>query len=141
MEKIDEALAVHQILLNSKAAAATTVKALRDWFLDKNNGKVCPRPQLWGSSQTMFDNENDLVALRVPADQDRLSEFILNHLGGFFKVCLFSQIIWNPTTANTAWESRQNHRMKTLHISLNIPWLDLLLLLALSFQQYFSLAP
>ncbi|OAF63480.1 hypothetical protein VC83_00645 [Pseudogymnoascus destructans] len=26
----------------------------------------------------------DLVALRVPADQDRLSEFILNYFGGFF---------------------------------------------------------
>lgn len=88
IEKIDEALAVHQILLNSKPPAATTVKALRDWFLDKNN-KVSPTPQLWGSSQTMFNNEYDLVALRVPADQDRLSEFILNHFGGFFKVCLY----------------------------------------------------
>lgn len=115
MEKIDEALAVHQILLNSKPAAATTVKALRDLFLDKNNAKTCPRPQLWGSSQTMFDSENDLVALRVPADQDRLSEFILNHFGGFFKVYLYFS---NPTTANN---SRQNHRMKTLHISLNTP--------------------
>jgi hypothetical protein len=35
-----------------------------------------------------FDNENDLVALRVPADQDRLSELILNYFGGFFKVCI-----------------------------------------------------
>ena len=96
MGNIDEALAVHQILLNSKPAAATTVKALRDWFPDKNNGKVSPRPQLWGSSQTMFDNENDLVALRVPADQDRPSEFILNHFGGFFKVYLYFSRIQLP---------------------------------------------
>jgi hypothetical protein len=35
-----------------------------------------------------FDNENDLVALRVPADQDRLSGLILNYFGGFFKVSI-----------------------------------------------------
>jgi len=61
---------------------------MRDWFLDTNSGKLDPAPQLWGSSRARFDNENDLVALRVPADQDRLSEFILNYFGGFFKVAI-----------------------------------------------------
>jgi hypothetical protein len=45
-------------------------QAMRDWFLDTKSVK--PTPQLWGSSMARFDDENDLVALRVPADQDRL---------------------------------------------------------------------
>lgn len=63
---------------------------MRSWFLDKNSGKLEPRPQLWGSSETKYDDIHDLVALRVPADQDRLSEFILNNFGVFFQVCFCS---------------------------------------------------
>ncbi|ELR02256.1 hypothetical protein GMDG_05326 [Pseudogymnoascus destructans 20631-21] len=40
-----------------------------------------------GEDEKRFDDPYDpydLVALRVPADQDRLSEFILNYFGGFF---------------------------------------------------------
>jgi hypothetical protein len=54
--------------------------------LDKTSGKAESRPQLWGSSETKYDDIYDLVALRVPADQDRLSEFILNNFGVFFQV-------------------------------------------------------
>jgi hypothetical protein len=61
---------------------------MREWFLDTKSGKSNPTPQLWGSSMARFDNENDLVALRVPADQDRLSGLILNYFGGFFKVSI-----------------------------------------------------
>jgi hypothetical protein len=84
LTKPDEALAVHQTLLNSKPPAPTTVKAMRNWFLDNDGGKLQPRPQLWGASERKYDDHNDLVALRVPADQDRLSEFILNNFGVFF---------------------------------------------------------
>jgi hypothetical protein len=42
-------------------------------------------PRLWGASATIFDNPHDLVALRVPADQDRLSEFIQNNFGLSFQ--------------------------------------------------------
>jgi hypothetical protein len=65
---------------------------MRNWYLDKNSGKIDPRPQLWGSSETKYDDIYDLVALRVPADQDRLSEFILNNFGVFFQVLL--QLFW-----------------------------------------------
>ena len=59
---------------------------MRNWFLGGENWKVDPKPQLWGSNVKKFDDLHDLVALRVPADQDRLSDFILNHFGRFFKV-------------------------------------------------------
>jgi hypothetical protein len=40
-------------------------------------------PRIWRASATIFDDLHDLVALRVPADQDRLSEFIQNNFGLF----------------------------------------------------------
>lgn len=86
--EIDEALAVHQTLLNSKPPAATTIKGMKDWFENKQNGKMHAAPQLWGANEKRFKDPYDLVALRVPADQDRLSEFILNYFGGFFEVRL-----------------------------------------------------
>lgn len=82
----DEALAVHQILLNSPPPAQTTVRAMRSWFVDLDGpGKLQSRSQLWGASIRKYDDINDLVALQVPADQDRLSAFILHNFGVFFQ--------------------------------------------------------
>ena len=87
---------------------------MRDWFLDLNSGKVRPSPQLFDSSKKRFDDPNDLVALRVPADQDRLSEFILNHFGPLFKVCphMFS----TPRFAlRNGFQGRRIRRPLSLH--------------------------
>jgi hypothetical protein len=65
---------------------------MRNWFLDTTSHKVEPRPQLWGNGAKKYDDIYDLVALRVPADQDRLSEFILNYFSYLFKVCLSNSI-------------------------------------------------
>ena len=60
---------------------------MRNWFFD--NTTVTPGadniPELWGASVTIFDDPRDLVALRVPADQDRLSRFIQNNFDIFFQ--------------------------------------------------------
>jgi len=60
---------------------------MRNWFFKNKTGKPGGDrfPQLWGASETIFDDPHDLVALRVPADQDRLSEFIQNNFGVFFQ--------------------------------------------------------
>ncbi len=60
---------------------------MRNWFFNNTNGKSGGDniPQLWGASETIFDDPHDPVALRVPADQDRLSEFIQNNFGVFFQ--------------------------------------------------------
>ena len=86
MASTDEALAVHQTLLHSASPAHTTIKAMKDWFLDASPYSSRPAPRLWGNSVKKYDDEHDLVALRVPADQDRLSEFIINYLSVFFHV-------------------------------------------------------
>jgi hypothetical protein len=42
-------------------------------------------PQLWGSSETIYDDIHDLVALRVPTNTDRLTSLIQNNFGVFFQ--------------------------------------------------------
>ncbi|TVY84455.1 hypothetical protein LSUE1_G001279 [Lachnellula suecica] len=83
----DAALAAHQTLLNAPPPSASTVKALRNWFFNNTissepNDKDIPR--LWGASERTYDSIHDLVALRVPSDQDRLSNFIQNNFSLFF---------------------------------------------------------
>lgn len=58
-----------------------------NWFFESTrtkepNGR---RPQLWGGSERIYADPHDLVALRVPANQDRLSEFIQSNFGVLFK--------------------------------------------------------
>lgn len=84
LKEYHEALAVHQTLLNSTPPAHTTIKAMKEWFLDTSSYSSKPAPRLWGKSAKKYDDVHDLVALRVPADQDRLSEFIINYLSVFF---------------------------------------------------------
>lgn len=83
----DAALAAHQVLLNSPPPSKSTVTAFRNWFFNNTAGtKDGDRaPQLWGASSHIFSNPHDLVALRVPADQDRFSSFIHQNLGIFFQ--------------------------------------------------------
>ncbi|RYO90235.1 hypothetical protein DL764_008472 [Monosporascus ibericus] len=83
LREYHEALAAHQFLLNLERPAETTVKGMRDWFEARNTR--FGRPQLWGRSEDRFRDVDDLVALRVPANQDRLSLFVLNNFGVFFK--------------------------------------------------------
>jgi hypothetical protein len=64
------------------------VKALRNWFFNNTSGRKAEdeeTPQLWGASRGIYDDIHDLVALRVPADQDRLSTFIQNNFGVLFQ--------------------------------------------------------
>ncbi|CZT12299.1 uncharacterized protein RAG0_16171 [Rhynchosporium agropyri] len=91
MKWADEALAVHQALLSSKPPAETRINALKNWFLrmnpnndNKDSRKQMSSSRLFGGIATLFSNPSDLIALRVPADQDRLSVFILTYFGSFF---------------------------------------------------------
>ncbi|KAF8858324.1 hypothetical protein BDZ45DRAFT_726129 [Acephala macrosclerotiorum] len=87
LEKYHAALAAHQLLLNSPTPSKSTRTALRNWFFDNTAGKEDGDPRLWDASEGIFskEKEHDLVALRVPADQDRLSTFINNNFGVFFQ--------------------------------------------------------
>jgi hypothetical protein len=59
---------------------------MRNWFFSNTAGTPGGDrpPHLWGASETIFSKPQDLVALRVTAEQDRLSSFIHSNLGIFF---------------------------------------------------------
>lgn len=85
---IDEALALHKTLFNGTPPSNSTIKALRNWFFNNDVEKrgYSGVPQLRGLSQYTYDDPADLVALRVPAEQDRLSRFIQRYFGVLFLV-------------------------------------------------------
>ena len=58
---------------------------MRNWFFNTvgTPGGDGP-PHLWGASETIFSNPQDLITFRVAAEQDRLSSFIHTNLGIFF---------------------------------------------------------
>ncbi|KUJ16321.1 uncharacterized protein LY89DRAFT_734427 [Mollisia scopiformis] len=87
LEKYHAALAAHRLLLQSPLASKSTLRALRNWFFNNSAGtKDGDRAaQLWGASSNIFSDPHDLVALRVPADQDRFSSFIHHNFGVFFQ--------------------------------------------------------
>lgn len=62
------------------------MRAMRNWFFSNTDGTSDGDgpPHLWGASETIFSNHRDLIALRVPAEQDRLSYFIHSNLGILF---------------------------------------------------------
>ncbi|KAK8135396.1 hypothetical protein PG984_003336 [Apiospora sp. TS-2023a] len=80
LEKYHDALARHQTLLNLPRAAPTTVRGMNTRFLGHEK-----TPQLWGASAQRFNDDNDLVALKVMANQDRLSKFVLDYCGWMFE--------------------------------------------------------
>lgn len=43
-------------------------------------------PTLGGNSKSLYDDANDLVAVKIPAEQDRLSMFIQDHFAFLFRV-------------------------------------------------------
>ncbi|KAH6677381.1 hypothetical protein B0J14DRAFT_584138 [Halenospora varia] len=87
IEKYHTALAAHQVLLNSPPPSSSTVKAMRSWFFNNtSNTSTKPVPRLWGASSNLYSNPSDLVALRVPANQDRLSLFIQNNFSLLFRI-------------------------------------------------------
>lgn len=104
---------------------------MREWFLDTYDGKEYGSPQLWGASGKRFDDPYDLVALRVPADQDRLSDFILNYCSWLFPVRPFPTPLYKKSHTHTypplgnikrrpfllhpRIHPRQSHRLHLLH--------------------------
>jgi hypothetical protein len=85
VEKYHAALAAHQILLNSHPPSRSTTAAMRRWFHNTNErtGKSGVS-QLWGVSEKIYDDINDLVALHAPSDQDLLFKYIQNNFGILF---------------------------------------------------------
>ena len=77
-----------------------TFKAFREELFEWDsvtNSNLCV---IGGHSKHLYDEPNDLVALRNREQQDGLSQFAEDHLGYFFRV---SRKIVSPKTLVSCW--------------------------------------
>ncbi len=69
---------LESILLSLKPPEPRTLEAFRNVF--HNVGLQCASyPTLGGHSATIYDEANDLVALKGSCDEDRLTHFLRKH--------------------------------------------------------------
>lgn len=61
-----------------------TLEAFRYQFFNRSSGAEFPT--LGANSATLFDDADDLVALRAEQDRDRLTAFVQDHLAWVFQV-------------------------------------------------------
>lgn len=94
---LDEALLLYSQILGLKAPAHNTFKAYKRWFEPKPR-----KTKLRGHSSHILDDESDLVALRVPANQDRLTRIVQTYFPWLFLVSppLTSRVTILPSPAS-----------------------------------------
>jgi hypothetical protein len=63
-----------------------TLKAFHQIFFNKTSEDPGEHPLLVGSSKYLYDDEEDLVALKVPEHPDLLTTFVQDHMGYMFEV-------------------------------------------------------
>lgn len=86
LKEYREALLFESTLATLPRPSKGVLKAFRLKFHNGVKGKDGSFPTLGGSSAGLYDNIDDLVALRVQDDQDRLTSFAQEHLAFLFPV-------------------------------------------------------
>jgi hypothetical protein len=86
LKEYREALLFESTLAALPPPSKRTMRAFRQVYYNQAGGKGEPFPTLGGSSAGLYDDIDDLVALRVQETSDRLSNFAHERLGFFFPV-------------------------------------------------------
>lgn len=71
---VDEALLLYSEVLKLGAPGSSAIRAFKEFFLHEY-----PAPKLRGHSSRILDNQSDPVALRTPAEQDRITKLVQNY--------------------------------------------------------------
>ncbi|KAH0541718.1 hypothetical protein FGG08_003810 [Glutinoglossum americanum] len=77
-----EAILLESTLLSLPPPSARTLEAFRSHFHNVDRGDF---PTLGGRSAHILDDSDDLIALRTPMGQDRMTKLVREHLGIFFQ--------------------------------------------------------
>jgi len=86
LKEYREALLVESTLATLPRPSKRVFKAFKTVFNNEGDGKAGSFPTLGGSSENLYEDIDDLVALRVKDDQDRLTNFAHEHLAFLFPV-------------------------------------------------------
>lgn len=86
LKEYREALMFESTLASMPLPSNTVLRTFRDQFHNRKNGKKAPYATLGGSSEHLYDDKDDLVALRVEDNPDRLTKIVQEHLAFMFPV-------------------------------------------------------
>jgi hypothetical protein len=89
MKEYRKALLFESTLSALPRPSKSIVRAFREVFYNQADGKGEPFPTLGGHSAALYDDIDDLVALRVQETGDRLTDFAHEHLAFLFPVSGF----------------------------------------------------
>ncbi|KAF1836973.1 hypothetical protein BDW02DRAFT_566567 [Decorospora gaudefroyi] len=86
LKEYREALLFENTLATLPSPSKSILRAFQVEFYNRSDSKCEPFPTLGGSSAGIYDDIDDLVALRMQEDQDRLTIFAQEHLAFLFPV-------------------------------------------------------
>lgn len=86
MKEYREALLFESTLATLPAPSKSTVRAFREVYYNQADGKGEPFPTLGGHSAALYDDIDDLVALRAQETGDCLTDFAHEYLAFLFPV-------------------------------------------------------
>jgi hypothetical protein len=86
MKDYREALMFESTLATMLPPSKKVLCAFQEEYYNQNDGKNQPFPTLGGHSAGIYDDRDDLVALRVVDDSDRLTKFAQERLAFLFPV-------------------------------------------------------
>ena len=77
----DKALVLQSQVAKLDRPSSRVIETFRIWFDGgkQKNGGLKPDPVLGGQAKHVLDDEQDLAALKTPADDDFLSRFLQDH--------------------------------------------------------------
>ena len=86
LKEYREALLFESTLATLPRPPKGVIRAFQIEYYNQSDGKREPFPTLGGHSAGIYDDIDDLIALRVQDDQDRLTTFAQEHLAFLFPV-------------------------------------------------------
>jgi hypothetical protein len=78
-------LLLESAILNLRQPTKQAHEAFRNYFMNRDCSPT-DFPSLVGASETLYDDREDLVALKRPTEEDRLSALFRKHMGFLFQV-------------------------------------------------------
>ncbi|KAH7413880.1 hypothetical protein DE146DRAFT_750072 [Phaeosphaeria sp. MPI-PUGE-AT-0046c] len=84
LKEYREALMFESTLASMLLLSDMVLRTFRDQFHNKNDGKNAPYATLGGNSEHLYDDKDDIVALRLEDSPDRLTKFVQEHLAFMF---------------------------------------------------------
>jgi hypothetical protein len=81
LTRLDKALVLQSQVAKLDRPSSRVIETFRIWFDGgkRKYGGPKPDPVLGGQAKYVLDNEQDLAALKTPADDDFLSRFLQDH--------------------------------------------------------------